>query len=349
MTISIFETRVMLRAMEEMKLASTFLRDTFFKNTTKSESEYVDIDIYKGKRKISVYVSPYSQGKVRTRDGYETKTYKPPYIKEKRTTTAADLLKRSIGENIYSSTPPSQKASEQLAKDLLEMDTCITRAEELQAAQALFQGKVILQKQKDDGSFMNEEINYSPSDTHKITLTGNDLWSDRNNSDPLVKLRSLRRMLIQDSGVNPDILIMSSDVIDAFLTHPVIKGTGGLSPIKVQLGQISPQLLPNGVTYWGFLQDIACDIYSYDEWYLDPVDNTEKAMVPAKKIFMGSTKARMDKLYGCIKDLSALYPVDRFPKSWEEEDPSARFLLMQSAPLLVPTQIDSFLTAQVLA
>jgi hypothetical protein len=57
----------------------------------------------------------------------------------------------------------------------------------------------------------------------------------------------------------------------------------------------------------------------------------------------------MDKLYGCIKDLSAMYPVARFPKSWEEEDPSARFLLMQSAPLLVPTQIDSFLSAQVLA
>jgi hypothetical protein len=339
----------MLKAMEQMKLSNTFLRDTFFKNTTLSQSENVDIDIFKGKRKVAVYVSPYSQGKVRSRDGYETKTYKPPYIKEKRTTTASDLLKRLIGENIYSDGSPSQRASEQLAKDLLEMESCITRAEELQAAQALFQGKVILQKQKDDGSFFSEEVDYSPSATHKITLTGNDLWSDRTNSDPLVKLRSFRRILIQDSGVSPDVLIMSSDVIDAFLTHPIIKGTGGLSPIKVQLGQISPQLLPNGVTYWGYLQDIACDIYSYDEWYLDPADNTEKSMVPSKKIFMGSTKARMDKLYGCIKDLSAMYPVARFPKSWEEEDPSARFLLMQSSPLLVPTQIDSFLTAQVLA
>jgi hypothetical protein len=349
MTISIFETRVMLKALEQMKLSSTFLRDTFFKNTTKSESENVDIDIYKGKRKISVYVSPYSQGKVRARDGYETKTYKPPYIKEKRTTTASDFFKRSIGENIYSETSPSQKASEQLAKDLLEMDSCITRAEELQAAQALFQGKVILKKQKDDGTFVNEEIDYLQADTHKITLTGNDLWSDKTNSQPLAKLRGLRRLLIQDSGVSPDVLIFSSEAIDAFLAHPDIKGIGGLSPIKVQLGQINPQLLPNGVTYWGYLQDIACDIYSYDEWYLDPSDNTEKAMVPAKKIFMGSTKARMDKLYGCIKDLSAMYPVARFPKSWEEEDPSARFLLMQSAPLLVPTQIDSFLSAQVLA
>jgi hypothetical protein len=309
----------------------------------------VDIDIYKGKRKISVYVSPYSQGKVRARDGYETKTYKPPYIKEKRTTTAADFFKRQIGEPIYSGSSPAQKASQQLAKDLLEMDSCITRAEELQAAQALFTGKVVLTKQKEDGSFITEEINYSPSVSHQIALTGSDLWTDTTEScDPLAKLRSFRRLLVQDSGVSPDIIIMSYDVIDVFLNHPKIKGMGGLSPIKVELGQISPQLLPNGVTYWGYLKDIACDIYSYDEWYLDPVDNTEKPMVPEKKIFMGSTKARMDRLYGCIKDLSALYSVPRFPKSWEEEDPSARFLLMQSAPLLVPTQIDSFLSAQVL-
>jgi hypothetical protein len=71
-------------------------------------------------------------------------------------------------------------------------------------------------------------------------------------------------------------------------------------------------------------------------------------LVPSGNFFLGSTSARMDRLYGLIQDLKALAPVDRFVKSWEEEHPSVRYLLMQSAPLLVPVQVDSFMNIAVL-
>ena len=37
-----------------------------------------------------------------------------------------------------------------------------------------------------------------------------------------------------------------------------------------------------------------------------------------------------------------------FPKSWVEPDPSIRYLMMQSAPLIVPTKVDASLYAGVL-
>lgn len=100
--ISMFDTRVMLPALEQMFSAKTYLRDTFFKNTQTFETETVDIDVYKGKRRVAVYVSPTDEGQVVTRAGYSTKSYKPPYIKEKMPTSAEDVLKRTYVEYTFS-------------------------------------------------------------------------------------------------------------------------------------------------------------------------------------------------------------------------------------------------------
>jgi hypothetical protein len=340
MAIDLFETRYMLEALEQGLTPNSFLRDTFFKNVRNFESENVDVDIYKGKRKTAVYVSPIDEGKVISRNGYTTSSYKAPYINHKMVTTAEDVMKRSYGEIVYQNgMTPEDRAAEILAKDMTELDEMITRAEELQAAQAMFTGTITVK----DAAV----IDFGMANTHKITLVGNDLWSDTTNSDPLAKMRAWRRLLIKDSGVTPDTVILSPEALDALLAHP--KVTAKLDLLKLDNGQVDFQTLPNGVTYIGRLKDIGCDLWTYDEWYLDSADNTEKPYVPEKKVWMGSTRARFDRLYGVIKNMKALYSVPRFPSSWVTEDPSARWIKMESSPLLVPVQVDSFLYAQVLS
>ena len=339
MSISIFETRKMMEAYEFMPKPRTFLRDTFFKNVRTFDTESIDIDIYKGKRKVAVYVSPNAESNVVSREGYTTDSYKAPYIKEKTVTTAEDVLKRSKGENIYSAKSPEDRASDILAEDMMMLDSRVTRAEEVQASQALFTGELILL----DG----KKLTFPMESTHKITLSGNDLWSDTTNSDPIVKMEAWRRLLHKDSGISPDTVIMSPEAWNAFRRHTKVEKEMNL--LKVDNGQINPQLLPNGVTYYGFIPSLGCDIWGYDEYYLGADGTTEYTMVPAKKVFMGSTRARMDRNYGLIKDLKALYATERFFKSWEEEDPSARFVGCQAAPLLVPVDVNSFLFAQVLS
>ena len=52
--------------------------------------------------------------------------------------------------------------------------------------------------------------------------------------------------------------------------------------------------------------------------------------------------------HGAIKDEAAgLQPLEFFSKSWTVEDPSARILLMQSAPLVVPYRVDASFCATV--
>jgi hypothetical protein len=65
-------------------------------------------------------------------------------------------------------------------------------------------------------------------------------------------------------------------------------------------------------------------------------------------VLVGSTGIDGVRHFGAIRDLKAgIQARQYFVKSWEEEDPSRRFLLMQSAPLLVPYRPNAVLSATV--
>lgn len=341
--IDLFETRTMLRALEQMKSAKTFLLDTFFRATETSVTKHVDIDIMKGKRKLAPFVSPRSQGKVMDRLGFATRTYTPPYVKPKMVTTAQDFLTRSMGEHIYASADnAATRAAKQVGKDLAYLEEIITRREEWMAAQLLQTGKVVVQ-----GDGVDDEIDFGMDATHIITLTGNDLWSDQTNSTPIEDLRAWRRLILKDSGMNSTDVVMGTDALDAFLDHPDVQSK--LDTRRIDLGQIDPRQVPSGAIYYGRIKDVALDLWVYDEWYYDEDTTQDKTLIDTKKIIMGSTQARTARHYGAIQDLDATASVPRFPKSWTEKDPSVRFIMVQSAPLVSLHQVDAFICAAVLS
>lgn len=343
MAIDIFKTRTMLRALEQMLLPKLFLRDMFFRTVTRSLTQYVDIDIIKGKRRLAPFVSPLKEGKQVERIGYSTNTIEPPYLKPKMITTAQDFLNRSAGENLYDGAKSAQqKAAEQIGKDLVELNQIIDRREEWMASQALTTGKIQVV-----GDGVNREIDFLMDASHIIALGAGSRWNE-GTSDPLADLKTWKRLIAKDSGLVPDIVIMGESAWDEFIKNAAV--VAALDTRRVDLGKIDPRALPNGATYMGMLKETQQDVYTYDEWYLDPSDVLQP-MVPVKGVIMGSTRARCERHYGAIYDLKAglRASVSRFPKSWEVEDPSARYIMLQSAPVMALHQVDAFVYAQVLA
>jgi len=342
MSIDLFNSRTMLRQLEQMKPAQSFLRDLFFQDTDIHDTDTLDIDVIKGKRRLAPYVSPKMEGKRVERIGWTTNTVKPPYVKMKMETNSEHLLNRTPGNTVYSDNmTPLARAAFQLGQDLRELSDLLDRREEYQCAEALNAGTVTI-----SGDGLSYTVDFLMAAGHKITLTGTNLWSD-SDSDPLKNLRTWRRLIIQDSGISPDVVILASDVVDVFLEHSRVAAT--LDNKRVDRGLIRPETLPNAATYLGYIFEIGCDLYAYDEWYIDPADDTEKALVPAGKVWMGSTRARTTKHYGLIQDIeNGDFAVSRFPKSWVVEDPSVRWLMLQSAPLMALHQSDAFVSATVL-
>lgn len=340
MSIDMFETRTMLAAMEMMVPANAFLRDTFFKKTVTFMTKSVDIDIRKGQRRVAVYVNPNDPGHLTERIGYTTLNYTPPYIKEMRTIEPKDLLfTRNFGGNIYDNVNPRTRLAGMIADDLSELDKMITRAEEVQCKQALFDGEITFRTN-------DQKVTFPVTPTHKIATMTN-YWDD-STGKPLDDLRAWRTLIIKDSGLVPNIILCGTNAADALMNNPqLMDGKGKISSIMVDRGTINPQILPNGVTYIGYLSDVNCNVYSYDDWYLD-ASGVMQPVIPLDAVFFGSTEARMDRLYGVIQVLEALAPVARFPRSWEVPNPSCRFMELQSAPLMVPHELDSYVVATVI-
>ena len=344
--MSIFDTRTMLRMVEEADIKPTsFLRDRFFSNVVPFETAKIDVDIVgSGGRKIAPFVNPKIGGKVIEHAGYTTNSYEAPEVSPWMITTAEELLKRMPGEPIYGSKSPIERAAEQVGRDLAKLDEIITRREEVMCAEALFKGSVTVK-----GEGYDDLISYWPKatgDQPKTTLT--NLWtaSGTTAAQIMADLRSVRTTMIKKGGGTPNQIIVGSAALNALIEK--LQAAGALDNRRVDLGHIDPQQLPNGVTYWGYLKDSALDIYSYDEWYLSD-EGKEEPIVPANLVLMaGNSYDATTMAYGCTsvvdkaKDIFQMYALPRVPVSKLSENPDGRIVQIKSKPLPIVNRINAF-------
>jgi hypothetical protein len=339
--MDMFSTRTMLGMITEAdKNAKTFLRDRYFSNTRNFDTTKIDIDIVGSNgRKVAPFVNPKVGGIVLEREGYQTNSYEAPEMSPMRITTAEDMLKRSPGETIYGAKSPTERAAEQLGRDLSDLDDIITRREEVMCAEALFTGKITIK-----GEGYDEVVNYwptNPAEQPKTTLT--TLWT-AGDADIQKDLRTIRRGVIQKCGITPTEIICGTDALEALLAKLTVKEQ--LDMRRVDMGFITPSLLPNGVTYWGYLKDSGLDIYSYDEWYLND-EGVETPMVPTDLVLLTSQGVKTTMAYGCVSlagdDNVNFYMGSRIPDSWvQRANPSGRVVQIKSRPLPIIHQIQGF-------
>ncbi len=341
MAIDMFTTRTMLSIVQKAEFKpTTYLRDRFFKNVRTFSTEVVDIDIVDNMgRKIAPFVNPKIGGMAVARDGYRTNTYKVPEVSPMRVTDAEDMLKRMAGESIYGSKSPTERAAEQLGRDLRYLDEIITRREEVMCAEALFSGKVTVK-----GEGYDEEVVYWQGGDEPFTAL-EDKWSDVEVEKIMADLRMFRRKMIQKGGVAPTDMIVGNGVIEVLLDK--LSKAQQLDMRRVDLGHVDPQHLPNGVSYWGYLKDSAIDIYTYDSWYEDPSDGEEKPFVPDNKVLLASPNVATTMAYGCVAlagdDEVAFYAEPRVPDSWvQRANPSGRVVQIKSRPLPIVHQPHGF-------
>lgn len=339
--MDMFTTRTMLPMVDISNQANhVFLRDRYFANRITFDTKKVDIDIVgRGQRKLAPFVNPKIGGKVVEREGYTTNSYEAPEISPMRVTTAEDMLNRSPGESMYSPKSPTERAAEQLGRDLWELDHLINRREEAMCAEALFTGKITIH-----GEGYDDELNYwpaNPAEQPKTTVS--TLWSS-SAANPLADLRAIRRSMIKASNITPRELICGTGVIEALLDR--IGSSTALDMRRVDMGFVDPQHLPNGVTYWGYLKDSGLDIYTYDEWYVDDNGN-DQAMVPNDLALMAGNDAKTIMAYGCVAlagdGTVRFYEGARVPDSWvQRANPSGRVIQIKSRPLPIINQIQGF-------
>lgn len=348
--VSIYEPRTMMGVIKKLPPVHTFFRSTFFSHEKTFVTKSVDMDYKKGARKLAPFVSREIGGKIIPNTGYTTETYTPPFIAPDKVTTIDDILDRQPGESLYSGRTPAQRAVIQMSEDFTDLREMILRREEWMCAQAMLTGKIVVL-----GEGVKDTIDFRFTNLLDISKDAKRKWKGGTAQNKYADLKAWHEKVQKEGFTNCNVCIMASDVVTEFLMDEQIQKL--LDVKNYALAVIKPTQKENNVTYIGTIHELGLDLYQYNEWYVDdwtdPATPVELPMVPAGTLMMASTHAKYSMYYGAISILNqrtekwetvaGKYVPDTFIK----KRPDRRFLSLQSAPVPVPHEVDSWLVAKV--
>ncbi len=353
MTLGIYDTVTLAAVVRNLKLPATFLQATFYPNTVEFDTETIAIDVDAGKRRIAPFVSPLMQGKPVESRGIATSTFTPPYVKDKRQLDPFRPVMRAIGERIGGSLSAPEREMANIAFELEDQVQMITRRLEVMAGEELATGKATISGE----GYPTSLVDFGRDASLTIDLTaagGASTWSAAHigtpNSpgtvSPAEDLETWSTSILEKSGAVCDVVVFTKSAWNGFVRDPRVRESiwfprAGDSLINLGGG------IKTGAVYkgnWGFFQ-----LWLYNDWYVDPVTDISTPILTDGTVLVGSSEMQGVRAFGAIIDPGFGYGAMAFaPKSWVEQDPAARMLMMQSAPLLIPARVNACLSARVI-
>lgn len=321
-------TATLLGILSNIKRPKRFLLETFFTREQTFTTEEVYFDKITGTRRLAPFVSPLVKGKPLPRGGDTLVSFKPPYLKPKHALTPGMAIRTLPGEIIQGDLSPSQRLARIRAQLLQDQDDAIVRREEWMASQLLRTGTLTVTAEDHPPMV----INLGRPAGHTVQLLTTDRWGEAGVS-PFKNLRTWATTVANASGVAPTRVIMDPLAANLFLADAYVQSMLNIQnyvpPNTIKL--IGELAIPDEAQFLGAFGGF--EYYQYQSTYWD-ADGTVRQFMPAYTVIMGSVSgAEGVRAYGAIHEVSNMVAASRYPKEWEEEDPSILWLMTQSAPL----------------
>ncbi len=229
--------------------------------------------------------------------------------------------------------------------EMTDMIDVLDRRLEWMAAQALQNGTVTISGE----GFPSVLVDFGRDPTLTVALSGGALWSPANitagTATPSQNIEDWGHNMLKKSGGVATDLIFTTTAWNMFLLDPVVK-TAIWYPGSGQGNTISlGAQIQRGAQYKGHWGQY--DLWVYNDWYVDD-NNIEQPMVPDGNMIMSGADLMGTRAFGQILDPAFNYQrLPYAPKTWVENDPPQRMLMMQSAPIVIPSRVNASLGATV--
>ena len=342
-----FSTIDLIQVVPTLKRSQKFLFDRFFPNLQMSDTEFVAIDIDVGIRRMAPFVSPLVAGKLVEQRRYQTNTYKPAYIKDKRAPDLRKPVMRMIGERIGGGVMTgAEREQANINFEMADQIDILDRRLEWMSAQALLNGKIIVSGE----GFPTELIDFGRDASLTTALSGSAQWTPTNvvnlSATPNQNIEAWTHNILRLSGAQVTDIVFTTSPWDGFIQDPVVKGAIYYPKLSDAGNQINPGAqVKHGAVYkgrWGQF-----DLWVYNDWFVDD-NNVEQPMIPDGNIILCGEQMLGTRAYGQIMDPAFNYEALPYaPKTWVEQDPAQRLLLMQSSPLVIPSRVNASFCANV--
>ncbi len=338
----IYDSATNLGVMRQFPAVPDYWLSLAFPGQMTFESEFIDFEKIHGTRKLAPFVAPTAQGQPIYSRGSNLTRLKPAYVKPRDAVEPHRMLKKQPGSLLEDNQSPAQRWDAVVADINRDHRESIERRWEWLAAKAVMDGAVTIS----GDNYPERYVDFGRDPNLTVTMTGQGAWNGTD-ADPMTDINAwlltayrakfggaLTRMtcgveayqaLIQDQRVQDELKLD-------------IRGT------QVNLNRgIVPGV---EAQYMGTLGS-GLEVWMYRDYYEDENGTLTEFMDPRDVVLTGNVDGV--RAFGAILDRRAgLRAMPIFPKMWDEEDPSATYLMSQSAPLMVPVYQNRTMRARVI-
>lgn len=310
--------------------APMFLLDRYFPKSITMQTEEIFFDTVNQNQRLAPFVSPLVAGQIVERKGFKTQSLRPAYVKDKRVLDANAPYKRVAGEQIMGSLSPGARMERLIATESQDQLNMLRLRKEVMAAQALTTGAVTISGDQ----YETVVIDYGRDASVEFALSGAAEWGDAG-IDPLADLETWTQAMAVLAGVSTVDIVMDPKAWGLFRGTAAVTSILNRTREESTLKPYGQQRRPGEPMEKGQIGGF--NVFVYQRYYIDPADNTQKQLLPDYSVFGAAPEVEGYQIHGAIRDHDAgLVPLETFSKSWVVPDPSVRYLMMQSAPLVVP-------------
>jgi hypothetical protein len=333
---------------DAMEPPSNYWLNLCFPSTIQFETEEVDFSRIQENRKIAPLVVPTAQGVPIYSAAEERGSVKPAYVKPKDAVSASRVIKRAAGfGELNSRTPmtPQQRYLAIVADILKQHRYAIERRWEWMACEAIVKGSVTLE----DDNYPRKVVDFQRDAGHTVTLTSGNFWGDSGVS--ILELVETWRKTMRRAkhGGVANRLTVGVDAWDVMRKDSEIKELlkTDYAPTQKNGLDINLGLMEGLDVEWVGRLSGTLDVYVYSDYY-QLADGTVTDFISPKQAVLTGPSVNGVRCFGAIQDVEASFqPLQIFPKMWNEKDPSATFVMSQSAPLMVPMSPNATFAATV--
>lgn len=337
----LYSTSYLVGVIEGLPPAPMSLLRRYFPSVIEEDSEEIHFDKSIRNRLMAPFVAPVVEGQIVEERGSTTEIFRPAYVKPKTPLDPRGALKRVPGEARGGSMSAADRQRLRVANTMADHRNYIERRLEWMAAQALRTGAVTVSGEK----YPTQVVSFGRAAGLTVTLAGTDVWTDAA-STPVDDLHAWNVLALQQpDGAPLTEFVMDPDALSAFRAHADVKDV--LDTRRGSDSTFNMTGLQEGELQWvGRIDQF--NIFTYQAWYESTIGSLQPFLPSGTVIGLNPVQLEGVQQFGAILDVDSLQAMRYFPKSWVEQDPSRRFVMTQSAPLIVPARPNATVGASVL-
>lgn len=348
----LYETADLIGVIETTHTAPTFFLERFFRRTPiLSVSEHIVFDeVLEGLPVMAPFVSPIVQAKPQKRSGFQAKHFTPAYVKPKHFIKPGDFLTRTPGEPLLGDLSPQARYDREVVRLLGVQKRQIEARWEWMAAKAVIDAAVTIASE----DYPAVLVDFGRDPDNEIIVSGaGSVWSNAE-ADIGAMFEDWSDQLLEQTGYAGTDVVMAPEIWRHFRKNKSVLRDADLRRAISAVPNLQPQVASQNARYVGKWGEF--DLWVYAGRFKNEVDGVISRAMAATDVIMTAAPSEVDgtggvegvRAFGAIQDKKAgLQPIDIFPKTWEEEDPSGEQLMSQSAPLMIPGRPNAVIKAKV--